>query len=131
MLPDVAVRSGNNKQVALLPIAGFKDNDTVLVGQDKQAAAADPRGIVVRHAADARAAREPVRRSRVLRQQLKDMAGPGAVIRVDSFEGGGAADKSQIRSIRISRDQFAAEIPRRRRHQRSRSSRSRAWGRCA
>src|SRR5262249_53481635 len=44
-----------------------------------------------------------------LRQQLQDMAGPGAVIKVDSFEGGGLPAKSQIRSIRISRDQFAAE----------------------
>ena len=46
----------------------------------------------------------------VLRQQLMDMAGPGAVIRVDSFEGAALPNKSQIRSIRISRDQFAAEF---------------------
>ena len=44
-----------------------------------------------------------------LRQQLQDMAGPGAVIRIDSFEGGALPAKAQIRSIRISRDQFAAE----------------------
>ncbi len=37
------------------------------------------------------------------------MAGPGAVIKVDSFEGGALPPKAQIRSIRISRDQFAAE----------------------
>src|SRR4029077_750495 len=36
-------------------------------------------------------------------------AGPGAIIRVDSFEGGALPAKAQIRSIRISRDQFAAE----------------------
>ena len=41
MLPDVRVRNGNNKQVLMLPIEGHKE--TVLVGQDKQAAAADPR----------------------------------------------------------------------------------------
>ena len=45
----------------------------------------------------------------MLRQQLQDMAGPGAVIKVDSFEGGALPPKAQIRSIRISRDQFAAE----------------------
>ena len=45
----------------------------------------------------------------ILRQQLQDMAGPGAVIKVDSFEGGALPPKAQIRSIRISRDQFAAE----------------------
>ena len=44
-----------------------------------------------------------------LQQQLQDMAGPGAVIRIDSFEGGALPAKAQIRSIRISRDQFAAE----------------------
>ena len=44
-----------------------------------------------------------------LQQQLQDMAGPGAVIRIDGFEGGALPAKAQIRSIRISRDQFAAE----------------------
>jgi hypothetical protein len=38
------------------------------------------------------------------------MAGPGAVIQIDGFEGGGLPAKAQIRSIRISRDQFAAEF---------------------
>src|SRR6185436_15861239 len=45
----------------------------------------------------------------ILRQQLQDMAGPGAVIKVDSFEGAELPPKAMIRSIRISRDQFAAE----------------------
>ena len=45
----------------------------------------------------------------VLRQQLEEMAGPGAVFKVDSFEGGALPPKAQIRSIRITRDQFAAE----------------------
>jgi hypothetical protein len=43
------------------------------------------------------------------RQQLADMAGPGAVIRVDSFEGGELPPKSQIKSIHVTRDGFAAE----------------------
>ena len=41
-LPEVRVRAGNNKQVVMLPVEGHKE--TVVVGQDKQAAAADPRG---------------------------------------------------------------------------------------
>jgi hypothetical protein len=45
----------------------------------------------------------------VLRQQLQEMAGPGAMIKVDSFEGAALPPKAQIRSIRISRDQVAAE----------------------
>lgn len=106
-LPDVRVRNGNNKQVVMLPIEGHKE--TVLVGQDKQSAAADPRGssfgtTLTREQLDA-LSDDP----EILRQQLQEMAGPGAVIKIDSFEGGALPNKSQIRSIRISRDQFAAE----------------------
>src|SRR5260221_301638 len=46
----------------------------------------------------------------ILQQQLDDMAGPGAVIRIDGFEGGTLPPKAMIRSIRIARDQFAAEF---------------------
>ncbi|HYE86416.1 MAG TPA: carboxypeptidase regulatory-like domain-containing protein [Vicinamibacterales bacterium] len=106
-LPDVRVRNGNNKQVLMLPIESHKE--TVQVGQDKQAAAADPRGssfgtTLTREQLDA-LSDDP----ETLRQQLQEMAGPGAVIKIDSFEGGALPSKSQIRSIRISRDQFAAE----------------------
>ena len=106
-LPEVRVRAGANKQVILLPVAGHKE--TVTVGQDKLAAAADPRGpsfgsTLTREQLDA-LSDDP----EVLRQQLQELAGPGAVIKVDSFEGGSLPSKSQIRSIRISRDQFAAE----------------------
>ncbi|MBY0497793.1 MAG: carboxypeptidase regulatory-like domain-containing protein [Cyanobacteria bacterium] len=106
-IPAVRVRNGNNKQVMMLPIEGHKE--TVQVGQDRQAAAADPRGSsfgtqLTRAQLEA-LSDDP----EVLRQQLMDMAGPGAVIRVDSFEGAALPSKSQIRSIRISRDQFAAE----------------------
>src|SRR5688572_8020608 len=41
-LPDVRVRNGDNRQVLLLPIEGLKD--TVVVEQDRQSAALDPRG---------------------------------------------------------------------------------------
>lgn len=106
-LPDVRIRSGNNKQVIMLPIEGHKE--TVQVGQDKQAAAVDPRGSsfgtqLTREQLDA-LSDDP----EILRQQLQEMAGPGAVIKIDSFEGGALPTKAQIRSIRISRDQFAAE----------------------
>jgi hypothetical protein len=45
----------------------------------------------------------------VLRQQLQSIAGGDAQILVDSFEGQQLPNKSQIKMIRISRDQFAAE----------------------
>ena len=106
-IPEVRVRNGNNRQVMMLPIEGHKE--TVQVGQDRQAAAADPRG----SSFGTQLTREQLEAlsddPEVLRQQLMDMAGPGAVIKVDSFEGAALPAKSQIRSIRISRDQFAAE----------------------
>lgn len=40
---------------------------------------------------------------------LEEMAGPGAVLRVDGFRGGRLPPKEQIQSIRINRDPFAAE----------------------
>jgi hypothetical protein len=106
-LPDVRIRAGENRQVMLLPVEGQKD--AVVVRQDRQSAAADPRGpsfgtTLTREALEA-LSDDPD----TLRQQLQDMAGPGAVIKVDSFEGGALPPKAQIRSIRISRDQFAAE----------------------
>jgi hypothetical protein len=107
VLANVALRAGGNKQVALLTVAGLKDS--VTVSRDKQEAAVDPRGTsfgtqLTRDQIEA-LSDDPA----VLRQQLEEMAGPGAVIRVDSFEGSALPPKAMIRSIRISRDQFAAE----------------------
>jgi Carboxypeptidase regulatory-like domain len=107
VLADVPVRPGNNKQVALLTLAGVQDS--VTVARDRQEVAVDPRG----PSFGTQLTREQIEAlsddPAVLRQQLEEMAGPGAVIKVDSFEGGALPPKAQIRSIRISRDQFAAE----------------------
>ncbi|HEX6162863.1 MAG TPA: TonB-dependent receptor [Vicinamibacterales bacterium] len=107
-IPEVRVRNGNNKQVMMLPIEGHKE--TVQVGQDKQAAAADPRGPSFGSTLTREQLEQLSDDPELLRQQLQEMAGPGAVFKVDSFEGGALPTKSQIRSIRISRDQFAAEF---------------------
>lgn len=103
---EFRVRAGDNRQTLVLPLRGL--NDSVTVGRDQQEAAAD-RGVtfgtaLTREQIDA-LSDDP----NELRQQLLDMAGPGAVISVDSFEGGQLPNKAQIRSIRIARDQFAAE----------------------
>jgi len=81
----------------------------VTVGQDRQQVAADRQGpsfgtTLTRDQIEA-LSDDPA----TLQQQLQDMAGPGAVIRIDGFEGGALPAKAQIRSIRIARDQFAAE----------------------
>jgi hypothetical protein len=105
-LPEVRVRAGDNKQVMMLPIAGVQDS--VTVERNKQESAADRQStfgtVLTREQLEA-LSDDPD----ILRQQLQDMAGPGAVIKVDSFEGGELPPKAMIRSIRISRDQFAAE----------------------
>jgi Carboxypeptidase regulatory-like domain len=106
-LPDVRIRGGDNRQRMVLAIQ--KVEDTVTVGQDPQNAASDRRGpafgtTLTREQIDA-LSEDPDE----LKRQLQEMAGPGAVIRVDSFEGAQLPPKSQIRMIRISRDAFAAE----------------------
>src|SRR5688572_1711485 len=105
-LPEVRVRAGDNKQVMMLPIAGVQDS--VTVERNKQESAADRQStfgtVLTREQLEA-LSDDP----ETLRQQLQDMAGPGAVIKVDSFEGAALPPKAMIRSIRISRDQFAAE----------------------
>jgi hypothetical protein len=107
-LQDVRLRGGENRQVAVLSIS--KLEASVSVEQDKQQAASDPHG----HSFGTTLTREEIEAlsddPQQLLQQLQDMAGPGAVIRVDGFEGSPLPAKAQIRSIRISRDQFAAEF---------------------
>jgi hypothetical protein len=107
-IPDVRIRAGDNRQVAVLAIQ--KMEASVTVEQDKQQAASDRNGpsfgtVLTRDQIDA-LSDDPT----ILQQQLEEMAGPGAVIRIDGFEGGALPPKAMIRSIRISRDQFAAEF---------------------
>jgi hypothetical protein len=104
---DVRVRAGDNRQNVVLALK--KVEDTVVVGQDAAGSASDRRGptfgtVLTREQIEA-LSDDPEEAKR----QLAEMAGPGAVMRVDSFEGAPLPHKSQIRMIRISRDQFAAE----------------------
>jgi hypothetical protein len=107
LVRDLRVREGDNRQSVALAIQ--KVEDTVTVSQDPSSAASDRRGssfgtVLTREQIDA-LSEDPEE----MRRQLADMAGLGAVIKVDSFEGAQLPPKSQIRMIRISRDQFAAE----------------------
>ena len=45
-----------------------------------------------------------------MEQALRDMAGPGAVLRVNGFRGGRLPPKSQIQQIRFRRNMFAADM---------------------
>jgi len=103
---EVRVRAGDNRLTITLALARLKDE--VVVGRDLQAAGSDRAStfgsLLTRDQID-QLSDDPA----IARQQLEDLAGPGAQILIDSFEGGQLPNKSQIRSIRISRDQFAAE----------------------
>lgn len=106
MMPEMRVRSGENKQVLVLPLAALESS--VTVARDKQAAAADRDvtfgTVLTREQIDA-LSDDPDE----LRRQLMDMGGPEAKIFVDSFEGRELPPKAMIKSIRMTRDQFAPE----------------------
>jgi hypothetical protein len=107
VIPDVRVRNGENRRDATLLLPKY--DESVSVGRDPATAAADPQNdrfntVLGRNEIEA-LPDDPEEMERVLQQ----MAGPGATIRVDGFRGGRLPPKSQIRSIRFSRDQFAAE----------------------
>ena len=106
-LPDIRIRSGENKQVIVLALDRVQS--TVTVERDRQQAAADRDvtfgTVMTREQIDA-LSDDPEE----LRRQLMDIAGPDAKILVDSFEGRELPPKAMIKSIRITRDQFAPEV---------------------
>ena len=106
-LQDVRVRTGDNRREAVLAIE--KVAQTVSVGRDASTAASDPRSdrfsnVLTRDQIDA-LPDDPDE----MEAALKEMGGPGAMLRVDGFRGGKLPPKSQIRSIRFSQAMFAAE----------------------
>jgi carboxypeptidase family protein len=107
VVPDVRVRGGDNKREVVLAIQ--KLDERVSVGRDPAISASDPKNdrfgtVLSKDQIDA-LPDDPDEMEKI----LKEMAGPGASIRVDGFRGGKLPPKSQIRSIRFSRDMFAAE----------------------
>ena len=106
VLKDVRLKSGDNKHVAALAIQGLQDS--VTVSRDAREAASDRRSTfataMTREQIEA-LSEDPDE----MAQQLQDIAGGNAVIRVDSFEGGRLPPKTAIKAIHITRDAFAAE----------------------
>jgi hypothetical protein len=106
-LSDVRVRPGDNRREVTLPIE--KVAESVAVGRDPATAASDPKSerfsnVLSKDQIEA-LRDDPDEMEKV----LKEMAGPGATIRVDGFRGGKLPPKSQIRSIRFSSAMFGAE----------------------
>jgi hypothetical protein len=107
VIPDLRLRPGENRRDAVLAIQ--KIDESLSVGRDPSTVASDPNNdrfntVLSRDQIEA-LPDDPDEMERV----LKEMAGPGATIRVDGFRGGKLPPKSQIRAIRFSRDMLAAE----------------------
>jgi hypothetical protein len=105
-ITELRLKAGDNKHVLLLPLARM--TEAITVARDRQMVASD-RGAtfgsaLTREQIDA-LSDDPDEMAR----QLQDMTGPGASIRVDSFEGSQLPPKAQIKAIHITRDMFAAE----------------------
>ena len=106
ILKDVQLKAGDNKHVAVLAIQGLQDS--VTVSRDAREAASDRRstfGTAMTREQIEALSDDPDE----MAQQLQDIAGGGATIRIDSFEGGRLPPKSMIKAIHITRDAFAAE----------------------
>jgi hypothetical protein len=106
-LPDVRIRSGENRHVLMLALD--RVTSSVTVERDRQAAASDRDvtfgTVMTREQIDA-LSDDPDE----MRRQLMDFAGPDAKILIDSFEGRDLPPKALIKSIRVTRDQFAPEV---------------------
>jgi Carboxypeptidase regulatory-like domain len=106
-LPDVRIRSGENRQVLMLPLERLEA--AVTVERDRQTAASDRDvtfgSVMTREQIEA-LSDDPDE----LRRQLMDIGGPEAKILIDSFEGRELPPKALIKSIRVTRDQFAPEV---------------------
>src|SRR4029453_8627589 len=107
VLPEVRVRRGDNKHVLVLPLR--KVEESVEVAQNAQAAAADPRGSAFKTVLTRQEIENLSDDRAELAQQLQDLAGGNATIRVDSFAGAPLPPKAMIKSIHIVRDALAAE----------------------
>lgn len=107
LMPDLKIAKGENKRTITMALKSM--TDTVTVQRDRQTVGAD-RGSVTFGSTLTREQIEQLPDDPVeLERAIRELAGGDAVIRVDSFEGGRLPDKSQIKAIHISRDQFAAE----------------------
>jgi len=105
---DVRLRAGENRREAKLKIARLAE--TVQVGRDARERASDPRGDAFSTALGQAQIDELPDDPDEMEQVLRDMAGPGATLRVNGFRGGKLPPKSQIQSIRFRRNMFAADV---------------------
>ena len=104
---DVRVRGGETRREVKLAIA--KLAETVQVARDARERASDPRGDAFATVLGQAEIDELPDDPDEMEQVLRDMAGPGAVMRVNGFRGGKLPKKDQIQQIRFRRNMFAAD----------------------
>jgi hypothetical protein len=107
VISGLRVRAGDNRREITLPIQRM--DESVSVSRDPATAASDPNSDRFSNVLSKDQINALPDDPDEMEQVLKDMAGPGGVIRVDGFRGGKLPPKSQIRSIRFSSGMFAAE----------------------
>jgi hypothetical protein len=107
VVPEVRVGRGENKQTVTLKIQNLSESLTV--ARDAQAGAADRPSQAFGLAVTTDQIDALSDDTADMARQINDIAGPDAIIRIDGFEGQQLPPKSQIKSIHVTRDQFAAE----------------------
>ena len=105
---DARVRAGENRREVKLAIARLAE--TIQVGRDARERASDPRSDAFATVLGQAQIDELPDDPDEMEQMLRDMAGPGAVLRVNGFRGGRLPPKSQIQQIRFRRNMFAADV---------------------
>lgn len=106
-LIDQNLRAGTTRRTLTLPIAAVFEELTV--SRDRREAGTDPRGDAFTTSLTEREIADLPDDPDEMAQAIEQMAGPGAVMRVNGFRGGALPPKSQIREIRFRRNAFAAE----------------------
>ena len=106
IIRSVATVPGDTKQTMTLALQGVAESVTATAGPDEASSrSASSFGVSMTAEEIAALPDDPNQ----LQQQIMDLAGPDAIMRVDSFEGQQLPPKSQIKSIHVTRDSFAAE----------------------
>ena len=106
LVRDIRINAGDNRRIVMLPIKNLQESVTVGGGQD---AAARRGGAAFGQALTNDEISALSDDPSELQRQLTELGGSDAVIRVDSFEGQQLPPKALIKSIHVTRDQFAAE----------------------
>lgn len=104
---EIIVKTGSNLVALQLQIPAVKEE--VTVKPDRREAMTDPQGRAFTTVLTAEQIAQLPDDPDELDSTLREMAGPGAIIRINGFSGGKLPPKSQIREIRFKLNPYAAE----------------------